>query len=70
MIETSFVRALGYYTGFIFAIEAGPAKSALQVASGGRYDKLLAALGAKREIPAVGAAISMDALARLSGSAK
>ena len=70
IVETSFVRALGYYTGFIFAIEAGQGKSALPVASGGRYDKLLGALGAKREIAAVGAAISMDALAGLGGSAR
>jgi ATP phosphoribosyltransferase regulatory subunit len=69
-VETSFGRALGYYTGFIFGVEARHAKATVQVASGGRYDKLLAALGAKREIAAVGAAISMDALARLSGSAR
>jgi ATP phosphoribosyltransferase regulatory subunit len=69
-VETSFVRAMGYYTGFIFGVEAGQAGSALAVASGGRYDRLLTALGAKREIPAAGAAIFLDPLMQLNGSTR
>jgi ATP phosphoribosyltransferase regulatory subunit len=61
-VETSFERQMGYYTGFIFGVEMGPASSAVQLASGGRYDRLLMALGAKRDIPAVGAAIFLDNL--------
>lgn len=69
-VETSFVRAMGYYTGFIFALEARQAGSALTVASGGRYDRLLMGLGAKKEIPAAGAAIFLDPLMQLNGSAR
>lgn len=68
--ETTFERRMRYYTGFIFGLEVGPAKSPVPVASGGRYDRLLTALGAKREISAVGAAIFLDSLMRLDGSAR
>jgi ATP phosphoribosyltransferase regulatory subunit len=63
-VETSFGRDMGYYTGFIFSAEAEKAKTAVPLASGGRYDHLLAALGATREIPAVGAALFLDSLMR------
>jgi ATP phosphoribosyltransferase regulatory subunit len=68
--ETTFERRMRYYTGFIFGLEVGPAKSPIQVASGGRYDRLLTALGAKREISAVGAAIFLDSLMRIGGSGR
>ena len=42
--------------GIVFEIFSGKNK----VASGGRYDDLLKSLGAKKNIPAVGAAINLN----------
>jgi ATP phosphoribosyltransferase regulatory subunit len=55
-----FTRNLDYYTGFVF--EAHEEGRAEPVIGGGRYDQLPQALGAKRPIPAVGAAIWIDNL--------
>jgi len=60
MLEYSagFARNLDYYTGFVFEASTGE-----QVAvAGGRYDRLLSTLGAKSDIPAVGAAIWIERL--------
>ena len=61
--SAAFVRDFDYYTGFVFeahdAADAG-AKTAL---AGGRYDGLARRLGAGADIPAVGAAITLDRLA-------
>ena len=60
--SASFARNLDYYTGFVFeAVEAG-AKGGEAAIGGGRYDRLLSTLGAKAEIPAVGAAIWIERL--------
>jgi ATP phosphoribosyltransferase regulatory subunit len=53
---TEFGRDLEYYSGLVFQIEAD-GDSANPLAGGGRYDGLLQSLGAKTEVPAVGAAI-------------
>ena len=60
MLEFSagFARNLDYYTGFVFEASKG-AEPAI---AGGRYDRLLKTLGAKHDIPAVGAAIWMERL--------
>jgi ATP phosphoribosyltransferase regulatory subunit len=70
VFSASFARNLEYYTGFVF--EAAPEDSARgaqefgePVIGGGRYDRLLSTLGAKIDIPAVGAAIFIE---RLSGA--
>lgn len=57
-----FVRRLDYYTGFVFEAhdKAGPADK--PVIGGGRYDRLLSTLGARKDIPAVGAAIWVERL--------
>ncbi|HYM18038.1 MAG TPA: ATP phosphoribosyltransferase regulatory subunit [Micropepsaceae bacterium] len=52
-----FGRNMEYYTGFVFELWSEDAEGAVQVAGGGRYDNLLRALGAKRDVPAVGCAI-------------
>ena len=58
----SFGRTLAYYTGFVFEV-GGPGLGANSpVASGGRYDELMRMAGAKRDIPAVGAAIHTERL--------
>jgi ATP phosphoribosyltransferase regulatory subunit len=60
-----FAGNLDYYTGFVF--EARAPGAAEPFAGGGRYDGLPQALGAKKPIPAVGAAIWLD---RLSGEGR
>src|SRR5208282_584058 len=58
--SAGFARNLDYYTGFVFeAVEEG-AHDGAPVFAGGRYDRLLSTLGAKSEIPAVGAAIWIE----------
>ena len=52
---TNFGRDVEYYTGLVFEVFSGTK----EVASGGRYDDLLKSLGAKNNIPAVGAAINL-----------
>jgi ATP phosphoribosyltransferase regulatory subunit len=62
-----FGRNLEYYTGFVFEIvapELGP-KSA--VAGGGRYDSLLADVGAPVPVPAVGSCIHTERLLAVLG---
>ena len=53
---TNFGRDIEYYTGIVFEIFSGPN----EIARGGRYDDLLKSLGAKKNIPAVGAAINLN----------
>ncbi len=62
VFSASFARQLDYYSGFVF--EARHAASSDPVIGGGRYDRLLRTLGAASDIPAVGAAIWIDRLAR------
>ena len=52
---TNFGRNIEYYTGVVFEIFSGKK----EIARGGRYDDLLKSLGAKKNIPAVGAAINL-----------
>ena len=56
-----FTRNLDYYTGFVFEAFA-PGGAELPAVGGGRYDGLPHALGAKTQIPAIGAAIWIDRL--------
>ena len=53
---TNFGRDIEYYTGIVFEIFSGTK----EIARGGRYDGLLKSLGAKKNIPAVGAAINLN----------
>ena len=53
---TNFGRDIEYYTGIVFEIFSGNK----EIARGGRYDNLLKSLGAKKNIPAVGAAINLN----------
>ena len=52
---TNFGRDVEYYTGIVFEVFSGNK----EIARGGRYDGLLKSLGAKKKIPAVGAAINL-----------
>ncbi|MFZ0720635.1 MAG: ATP phosphoribosyltransferase regulatory subunit, partial [Xanthobacteraceae bacterium] len=58
---TDFGRGFDYYTGFVFELQ--DERSQRPLVAGGRYDSLLARLGAKAPIPAVGFAASIDDLA-------
>ena len=51
----NFGRDVEYYTGIVFEVFSGNK----EIARGGRYDDLLKSLGAKNNIPAVGAAINL-----------
>ena len=51
----NFGRDIEYYTGIVFEVFSGKQ----EIARGGRYDDLLKSLGAKKNIPAVGAAINL-----------
>ena len=59
-LEAAFGRPLDYYSGMVFELHengAGP-----PLVAGGRYDGLLARLGAAETIPAVGFAVWLDRL--------
>ena len=60
MFATQFGRSLEYYSGLVFQIEAEGRDEA--IGGGGRYDGLLAYLGAPREVPAIGSAIHTERL--------
>ncbi len=60
--SAEFGRNLAYYTGFVFEAVAPALGPASPVAGGGRYDSLLKAVGAPRQIPAVGGAIHTERL--------
>ena len=58
MMQTRFVRNLDYYSGFVFEITS--LMSGKPLIAGGRYDRLLARLGARHDIPAIGFASWLD----------
>lgn len=65
--RTRFARNLDYYTGFVFEV-LDPARSdGKPVCGGGRYDGLMAALGAPEPAPAVGFSMWLDRLSNASG---
>jgi ATP phosphoribosyltransferase regulatory subunit len=62
IFSASFARRLDYYSGFVFQARNAHSCGGPPAISGGRYDRLLKTLGAKEDIPAVGAAIRIDRL--------
>jgi ATP phosphoribosyltransferase regulatory subunit len=61
--NAAFVRDFDYYTGFVFEAHDPLAQGAKTALAGGRYDGLARRLGSAGDIPAVGAAITLDRLA-------
>ena len=61
--SAAFVRDFDYYTGFVFEAHDPHSPGAKTALAGGRYDGLARRLGASEDIPAVGAAITLDRLA-------
>jgi len=60
--SAAFVRDFDYYTGFVFEARDPARPEAKPALAGGRYDGLARKLGARADIPAVGAAITLDRL--------
>ncbi len=60
--SAEFGRNLEYYTGFVFELEVASLGAGSHIAGGGRYDNLLAAVGAPHEVPGVGLAIHTERL--------
>ncbi len=67
-LTTEFGRSFEYYTGFVFEVRAGKARTKERIVSGGRYDQLLTELGAPKEVPAVGFAIWTERLLTAAGA--
>jgi ATP phosphoribosyltransferase regulatory subunit len=68
--SAEFGRNLEYYTGLVFEIISPALGPNSPVAGGGRYDSLLAEVGAPVQVPAVGASIHTERLlAVLQGAA-
>jgi ATP phosphoribosyltransferase regulatory subunit len=61
--SAAFVRDFDYYTGFVFEAHDPTTPGARTALAGGRYDGLARRLGAGADVPAVGAAITLDRLA-------
>lgn len=61
--DAAFGRPLDYYTGLVFEIAARGAERPL--AGGGRFDRLLTLLGAKKTIPGVGFSVWLDRIGAL-----
>ena len=60
--SAEFGRNLDYYTGFVFEAVAPALGHKSPVAGGGRYDNLLAEVGAPVSVPAVGASVHTERL--------
>lgn len=60
--SAGFGRHLEYYTGFVFQVEVPGRGHSGHVAGGGRYDGLLASIGAAQDAPAIGSAIHTERL--------
>ena len=63
--STAFGRGLDYYTGFVFELHDPEFRVERQLVAGGRYDGLLARLGAPEPIPAVGFAVWIERLSEI-----
>ena len=66
---SEFGRNLEYYTGFVFEIVAPELGPRSAIAGGGRYDSLLADVGAPVPVPAVGSSIHTERLLAVLGGA-
>lgn len=58
--STAFGRQLDYYTGLVFEFRTPRIPSLGPLVGGGRYDGLLSALGAPKQVPAVGCAMFVE----------
>ena len=63
--RATFYGGLGYYTGFVFSFVPTLRRPSPILATGGRYDGFLRALGAPQDASGVGAALYLSEIARL-----
>ena len=62
VFSAEFGRNLEYYTGFVFEITVPMLGRESPIAGGGRYDKLMRAVGSTVDVPAMGAMIHTERL--------
>ncbi|MEL7542720.1 MAG: ATP phosphoribosyltransferase regulatory subunit [Pseudomonadota bacterium] len=62
VFSAEFGRNLEYYSGFVFQIVTQDQQDGGYIAGGGRYDRLLEAVGAPHTVPGIGVAIHTDRL--------
>lgn len=62
VFSAEFGRNLEYYTGFVFEITVPTLGHQSPIAGGGRYDKLMRAVGSTVDVPAMGAMIHTERL--------
>ena len=55
-----FGRNLEYYTGFVFEITTPMLGALSPISGGGRYDKLMRAVGSTVDVPAMGAMVHTE----------
>jgi len=67
--STAFGRGFDYYTGFVFELHDPSGHVEGQLVAGGRYDGMLARLGASAPMPAVGFSVWIERLAALGAHA-
>jgi histidyl-tRNA synthetase len=60
VVDAGFGRGLHYYTGMLFEIDDA---AGLQLCGGGRYDDLVASLGGRTSVPAVGCSYGLERVA-------
>ena len=65
--SAEFGRDLEYYTGFVFEVIVPELGEKSPIAGGGRYDGLLADVGAPRTVAAVGSCIHTERLIAVIG---
>ncbi len=63
-----FGRTIQYYTGFVFEVIVEELGDDSPVAGGGRYDNLMRIVGARADVPAVGAMIHTERLLSVVGN--
>jgi len=61
-VDLGLTRDATYYTGLIFEIKHQLLPERLSLAGGGRYDRLIRAMGGKTDTPAAGFAFALDSL--------
>lgn len=66
IVDAGLGRGLHYYTGLIFEITA---PDGLQLCGGGRYDDLIASLGGRTSVPAIGFAYGLERVATVAAAA-
>jgi histidyl-tRNA synthetase len=65
ILELGMARGIAYYTGVVFDIDHAKIKGRPSLGGGGRYDGLVRALGAKKDVPAIGFAYAVDRIAEV-----